>query len=212
MTLVALSVSSCSNEEAISGAIYCKNYVSAYLVPEVVAESDAADGIGMNFTIKGRVINSGTEYEELAETYGDKSFNRYVVYGPRLAVSDGLLGVSVVTVKDFDALHPAGSDVSDLIEIQYISFLDYVKSGYKAEPKDVESYADMMAYYAVDGARLLNSALQSVNYENTRLIAPEFLLKFNKKPTDGESGLFRLVVQTPDASLETEFAYNFAAQ
>ncbi len=212
--LIGCALASCSGSdcEDISGATYCKNYVSGYLMPESVEQSDAEGAGGVGFTLKGRVINSGAAYDELAETYGDKSFNRYVVNGPRIAVTDGLLHVKVLTVRDFDALHPAGSDVSDLIDIHYVSFLDYVRSGYRAEPKDVEQYSGMMTYYAVDGARLFSSALQGVNQENSKLIAPEFLLKFNEKPSGDESGLFRLVIQTPDASLETEFDYSFAAQ
>ena len=93
----------------------------------------------------------------------------------------------------FDASHPAGSDISDLIECRYISYYDYIQSGYKKEDKDVGQYIDMTEYWGIEGAKMLKDELTKINNRNTKLIAPTLVLKFKKEPENKGKFQFNLV-------------------
>ena len=79
------------------------------------------------------MITSGRSFDALSIYYNDLSYNRYTIDGPRTAINDSIYKIEVYTVENFDASHPAGSDISDLIECRYISYYDYIQSGYKKE-------------------------------------------------------------------------------
>lgn len=207
--MLAMSVSffSCSDKEEITGATYSRTFVTGYLVPQSVVAGRV--GSGVKFTFKGDVITSGVAFDGLSERYNDLSYDRYTVCGPRIAVNDSLRQVNVETVEYFDALHPAGSDVSDLVECRYISYHDYVQSGYKKEEKDAGQYPDLMEYYEIEGAKLLASGLSGINYANSKLVAPDFVLQFNKMPEEKGRYPFRFVFQLAEKQYEVFLEYEF---
>ena len=70
-----------------------------------------------------------------------------------------------------------------MIECRYISYYDYIQSGYKKEDKDVGQYIDMTEYWGIEGAKMLKDELTKINNRNTKLIAPTLVLKFLKSAT-----------------------------
>lgn len=206
MVALCASLFSCSND-AETGATYNKTFITGYMNPEqVVVESIDA---GVEVTFRGDVITSGDVFDDLSKAYNDLSYNRYTTCGPRIAISDALSLIKVETIEYFDATHQAGSDISDLVECQYISYYDYIQSGYKETEKDIESYSDMMEYYGIEGAKLFSDKLSDINYANMNLVAPNFILKFNQTPENSGIYQFKLIFQTQEKVIVTIFECEF---
>lgn len=207
MVSLLCSLVSCSEKDDESGATFCKTFVTGYLTPESIVTRKVDSGIRL--TLKGNVITSGKPFEDLSTYYNDISYDRYTIYGPRIAISDSIYKIEVRTVEDFDALHPAGSDISDLIECQYISYYDYVQSGYKKRNKDIRQYIDMAEYFEIEGVNMLKNELTKMNYSNTKLIAPDFLLKFKKEPEIKDKLRFYLVFNMGEKEIKESIEYKF---
>ena len=105
-------------EDAPTGATFNKTFVTGYLTPESIVISKMNSGIKITF--KGDLITSGRSFDALSIYYNDLSYNRYTIDGPRTAINDSIYKIEVYTVENFDASHPAGSDISDLIECAYL--------------------------------------------------------------------------------------------
>ena len=173
---------------------------------QVVVESIDA---GVEVTFRGDVITSGDVFDDLSKAYNDLSYNRYTTCGPRIAISDALSLIKVETIEYFDATHQAGSDISDLIECQYISYYDYIQSGYKEAEKNLESYSDMMEYYSIDGAKLFKYNLSGIDYSHMNLVAPNIIFKFKQTPNKSGKYQFKLIFQTKDNTIESLFECEF---
>lgn len=206
MVALCVSLFSCSND-AETGATYNKTFITGYMNPEqVVVESIDA---GVEVTFRGDVITSGDVFDDLSKAYNDLSYNRYTTCGPRIAISDALSLIKVETIEYFDATHQAGSDISDLIECQYISYYDYIQSGYKEAEKNLESYSDMMEYYLIDGAKLFKYNLSGIDYSHMNLVAPNIIFKFKQAPNKSGKYQFKLIFQTKDNTIESLFECEF---
>ena len=75
-------------------------------------------------------------YDSLCDKYGDTEYNEKVYYlvtfeEPSRNASD-LLSVKVYSDRDFDAEHPAGSSLADIIRFLSCSPKEYIASGYKS--------------------------------------------------------------------------------
>ena len=207
MFALFFSLFSCEEKEPISGATYNKTCITGYVVPEYFSTGKVDSGI--KFALGGNVITSGDAFKKLSQKYNDVSYNRYTVHGPCQALEDGLCKMKVETIKPFDATHPADSDISDLIECQYISFCDYIRSGYQKEGEDDEQDLELFGYTLDEGAKLLKEDLQNINYDNTQLMTEDFVLTFKKEPE--EKGVYRfiLTLQTQDKEINKVFEYEF---
>ena len=196
---------SCSKQD--TGATYNKTYITGYLSPEHAIIDNIDSGI--EFSLEGAVITSGNAFDKLSKTYNDLSYNRYTVCGPRIAINKDINEIKVETINYFDSSHPAGGDISDLIECSYISYYDYIQSGYKKEEKNVDQYSDLIEYFDIEGAKLLKNKLSKINSTNTKLASQKFVLKFNKAPESKGKHKFKLSLQMSDGQIETFFEYDF---
>lgn len=196
-------ICACNKEE--SGATYNKTYITGYKVMEGVVSYEVESGV--KFSIKGDVVTSGDIFDQLSKIYNDTSFNRNTICGPRTAIADEIIGIKAVTAEYFDTLHPAGSDVSDLIECIYVSYYDYVRNGYKEESKSIETFTDMTEYYTLAGAKLFRIGLSEFN--DVKLFAPDFILKFNTEPEKEGEYRFDLNIQSSGKEIKTSFRHTF---
>ncbi len=197
---------SCSNNDE-SGATYNKTYITGYINPEAVTIKKADRGI--EFTLKGTVTTSGDTFSKLSAANGDTSFNRYTVCGPRIALSDPINSIKIETSDAFDLTHPAGSDVSELVECAYVSYFNYVKSGYQAAQKDATQYAVLTEYAGIEGAEVMTTKLSDINFATSQLISKDFAVEFTAEPAQKGTHQFKLIVQTPTNRIEAPFTYDF---
>lgn len=173
---------SCSNdnEKEISGVIYLKRLISVYLAPETITTENIDSGIRLS--LKGKIITSGKEYDNLSKYYNDTNYNKYVYNGPRRAVNDSIYKVTMKTMEDFDPQHPAGSDITDLVECQYVSYYNFIKNNYKTENSENKPIEGLYYYSKIEGAEAYKMNLTDICYDNSKLMAPEFMLKFKTTP------------------------------
>ena len=94
-----------------------------------------------------RVLNNADEYyynsestnygyfSDLCAKYADTTFNKSRTYTmdqlPPAFIADEFVSVTVTTEKDYDAAHPAGSDLGDIVTINTSSEYPFISSGYK---------------------------------------------------------------------------------
>lgn len=212
---------SCTKEDKLTGCDYSKSYLNGYLNPKAItienqfissAYSDS-DSLITVLTLRGDLISNTEEsFEELAKFYKDDSFNRYILPGWRTAVNDSIEKVTVTTLSDFDASHPKGSVVTDLMECEYVSFNDFIQSGYdhKAINYSSEDYHGYLAkYFGFDGPNLKRDGLNNLGYQNTKLIAPELTLNFKKLPEKKGNYQFEMTIFFKENKITTTFNYTF---
>ena len=108
------------------------------------------------------VIERGKQYD-LDITLPED--NRNVIYGPRIAVNDSVCKMTIKTVEDFDASHLAGSDISDLVECQYVSYYDYIHNDYKIVNTKDEQTQGLNGYSYIEGAEIKNMNLAEICYD-----------------------------------------------
>lgn len=99
--------------------------------------------------------------------------------------------------------------IGTLIVFIYISYYDYIQSGYKKEDKDVGQYIDMTEYWGIEGAKMLKDELTKINNRNTKLIAPTLVLKFKKEPENKGKFQFNLVFHLEEKEIKDSIEYEF---
>lgn len=173
---------SCSddNEKRISGVTYQKSLISIYITPETITTENVNSGIKVS--LNGNRVYSGKKFKALSKYYNDTSYNKYVYNGPRAAVNDSINKVTIKTVEDFDSSHPAGSDITDLVECQYVSYYDFIKNNYKTENSERMTIEGLGYYSYIEGAEIYKRNLSDICIDNSKLMGPEFMLKFKETP------------------------------
>lgn len=212
-------LASCSSDEDIvSGAVYNKNCVTTYWTPESLtmsmtkSELDNDSAVTIDVT-PHEAISSGKAFDLLASKFGDVSYNRYTVCGPKVAMNDSILSVNIVTLDDFDESHPSGSDVSEYVDIQYASYYDFIQSGYKqeeiSEDERQKLFTDFMELYSKEGLTIHDKKLTELTSTDTRLVAPKFVFRFNKRPVSIGKYRFKMTLSLSKVKMEQVFIYCF---
>lgn len=190
--LLGLSTASCSKSDNPKGEdepTFVKRYISAYIVPSSLSIVPTSNDVQINF--EGERIERGELYESWADRNND-FYNRKGLFSNAVAVADSLKSVKLITKSDFDAAHPAGSDVSDLANCTYYSLYKYVHNGYKGpEPETI------------------SSSCQAVNANTTQLMLPSLRFSFGQKPTTSGTYDFDLVLQFINTELTGKVTYKF---
>lgn len=196
----------CKEDEyaIIDGAVFHKTYITQYLDPSGFVAEEAATGDSMSVSLcfDGSLITSGTKFDELSKYYGDDAFNRSIVPSVRTVVNDSIRAIEIKCVDGFDDTHPAGSDISDFVEVRYVSYHEYVKSGYVYVDKgDVAEWKGLIEYMGESGAQLLKGMAADVNFGNTNMMERQLLLTFTKKPANAGAFRFEVVMHMSESVL-----------
>ena len=76
-------------------------------------------------------------FDELCSSYNDMSYNREVVRAFNLPLTHTIYphfgAINVYSNKDFDAQHPAGTLLNDVMSVKFQNAKDYINSGYSDE-------------------------------------------------------------------------------
>ena len=211
--LVALflcsSMSGCNRYPPVSGAIFCETFITSYIFPDKI-HLRYGDGCIPFYVGGSSAVTSGEIFDRLSQYYNDLSYNKWVVNGPNKAILGEIKSIQLETIEAFDEHHPAGSDMSDLVELQYISYYEFVQNGYQEEGSKIkEDYTDMSPYFYVDGAKIYKVKLSEVNYSDMQLISTDFVLKFLGSPKEKGVYHFKLTFQVEYSASETLVEYEF---
>ena len=98
---------------------------------EIPFQMDIDTGVSENYD------ESSEEYRRywgLSYAYGDTVYPGYVMTRPvRYALADTLSGISIITEKDFDEQHPAGSSINDILDLTYLTYKDAIADRWAKE-------------------------------------------------------------------------------
>ncbi len=114
--------------------------------PFVIVEQHSAwERSTIDYSSEKRADNSWF-LERYSAKYGDLSFNEEITYFARADCRHGpyvtpdIASLSVVSSSDYDAAHPAGAELRDIIRYSGVSLYPFIKNGYSA-PGSLDGYA-----------------------------------------------------------------------
>jgi hypothetical protein len=102
-------------------------------------EYSLSDGIEIGVNMSGYEIDQQNKkelYDELTESIGDTNWGMELPISGRTftAMKETITDFKITTETDYDATHPAGSDVSSYFTVYYDDMYATVKNGYKSMP------------------------------------------------------------------------------
>lgn len=166
-------------------------YVTPYQlsIPDATLSSERLTLI--KFELDGEMIESkDSRYQALASRYGDTDYNgpiSFSTYGPGayMFFSEVIKSISVVSDADYDAEHPAGTPLDDIIYFDGSTPYYYIQNGYKAPP-DME--ADQKSRYT-----RIYKRLSEINDGDLILISVFGNFEFKALPTESNTHKLKFV-------------------
>ena len=163
---------------------------------EYTSENDKVKTAVYSFDAKGE---EKKRYDELCKSHNDISYNqkrRYIKFpGWGICSAIDFREIDVVSDKDFDAEHPAGTSLKDIVRFVSVSPKKFIDSGYqetfnweKNEPKIFKkeketnklfSYSELKNYFPINGL------LKDIGSNEMQMLPEDThgILFFDKEPT-----------------------------
>ena len=154
LTVNLLCNISCSEEESqtLEHSWPSKHMINSYLIPEEITtnQNNTQDSIRILVAFDGEYVRSGEDtnppeephplYNTFVEMYHDTSWYGKSSYLESM-LSYPVNSFSIVCNEDYDDLHPAGTNLSDIAKLYVCSWGDAVLNGYEIQwNKRSESY------------------------------------------------------------------------
>lgn len=132
-------------------------------------------------------------YDSLCSAHKDTEFGKTPYPYEQFSYPATFRRMTLDIVSDamYDAAHPAGASLADIISVRFPSAKEYVESGYKlVGPSKNQYYAD--------GALILVKPLTQFNTEYRKLVGGWFRFEFTKAPDATSTHRFTLVYRDED--------------
>ena len=127
---------SCNRVDYYQADSYVGRYDDLTKITLVRNEGDAVCiDVKSDFDAQGCYRPGDEKYRDLCRKHGDVGYNRKIAYLSGRDVvynASDLLSVKVYSDRDFDAEHPAGSSLADIVRFLSCSPKEYIASGYKS--------------------------------------------------------------------------------
>lgn len=113
------------------------NFVQSYLIPARVTVNEYSkidDNEALQVRFWGKCIDKRDTpdlFDHYARLYGDTLCYETSPARFNAAIADAFSKISVVADADFDAAHPAGTPLDDIICLRSESAYEYIRTGYK---------------------------------------------------------------------------------
>ena len=75
-------------------------------------------------------VPPSVRFKALSEKYGDTAYNRPLAPFSHTVYCNEFSGIDIFSDRDFDAAHPAGASLSDIVRIVGASPYRYIRNGY----------------------------------------------------------------------------------
>lgn len=169
------------------GASFTKELIQAYIVPKTLEVSQyASEKEKFQLLFDGDRIdqwqNPNTLFKSIAEKYGDTHYNTVTVPFRHTTLSTGITAIKVTSDKEFDAMHPAGASLNDVVRLTASSLYYFVKDGYKNTRPDTPEFTNNFSGQCQGVSMMLNN----LRTEELNLLSYFFELKFTTIPPAGE--------------------------
>lgn len=196
------------NEEDFveTGTWVTSHFVTNYIVPNAIATDRMYDGTilisfeGDDHDTTGKTLSEMAKY--FTELYGDTSYEGAVYPGAFSALAYPIDKATISCDKDFDAEHPAGEPLDDIVRFDFVTCYDFIQNGYKLNAK-----YEYHEYYSLP--------LNEINADVTKLISLYFTnennreLKFDSAPDEKGEYNFTLSMTINGKTLTTTFTHTF---
>lgn len=194
-TFILLSVvlSTCLITSCGKWEPYHRYFINGYVLPHRMFY-EIEDDTHVGVFLEGYSIGEkDKQFEALAESNNDNFKHKGEIdFPPRVAFAEPIHSLKVVTLMDFDSQHPAGSDISDLIQCSYESYYKYVQSGFTT------SWPEIISCKATE-----------INASNTKLMATYLWLSFLQKPLAPGIYVFDLIFTFETMEVKGRMPYEF---
>ena len=171
--------------------------------------------------------------ENRSAKYGDTSYDRDISFlaGTAFgfehhAIYPDMKTISIVSTEDYDAAHPAGSDLGGIIRYSGSSKYPFIRNGYVATYGSLDEFAtycpvDEYIISEIEGGAVYEDDLKKcvspvfkyvseLTEEDLYLAGDTFVLTFMKEPANKTSHDFTLTMNGADGKVYTvEFSYDF---
>ena len=207
------------NEEIIETGVWASSFfVTEFVVPSKVEVAyDAGQHwlkiTGDEYITLDKNAQSFKQAVEFAELYGDTSYTGCVHPGLNRALAYPIDDITIYCEKDFDAEHPAGEPLDDVVKLEFKSFYEFIKNGYQY-PKDIslgtpdnEGAIDYTLSLGDIDATL--ATLVHIHPFRSQLINVTPLLHFASQPAEAGEYAFTLAVEINGETFETTFTHTF---
>ena len=131
-------------------------------------------------------VPPSVRFKALSEKYGDTAYNRPLAPFSHTVYCNEFSGIDIFSDRDFDAAHPAGASLSDIVRIVGASPYRYIRNGYTApfDWRDLpEDYRIENGISYLEGYLPVNGTLCELDAEEMYMLDPfELYLKFTILP------------------------------
>ncbi|MBQ8544431.1 MAG: hypothetical protein IJ434_04625 [Alistipes sp.] len=126
-----------------TGMLWDGHFVTEYLVPSKVEVADKGNG-ELYLKVSGDEYETCTDNKdtpnykkarEFAELYGDVDCKIAVCPGLHNAIAYPIDKITIYCEKDFDAKHPAGEPMDDVVKLEFESYYEFIKNGFSYPDK-----------------------------------------------------------------------------
>ena len=208
ISLIALC--GCSNNDDIkdTGVWDTPYLISNYLLVDNITctQSSGSDNIALlRYYGKDLLALSSATWESFSyfnKLYNDNSFNKTNYPGAYSALAYPIDKITLSCDSDYDAKHPAGTPLDDIVKLDFESYREFIQNNYQYP----EWYTKKECGY---GAVPLKYYLSEINSDNTTLASKKLgELIFTERPAAGEYN-FTLELTINGETLTTTFTCTF---
>ena len=143
------------------------------------------------------------DFLRIAERNHDTEYNnlKSLPWSDLTAFADNFTGIKVTSDKDWSAEYPAGTSLNDKMGVRYVSYAEYIESGY---PPGFDLGKEILFLYNKPLSALQPDDLRVVEYTLSSLSIYSFILYFTSVPDNpGEVHTFTVEFTTSDGMVKT---------
>lgn len=198
------------------------HFITEYFpLSKVMVKINAARGLDVNIggggyysTYRDKDYKYYEKAKYFSELYGDTSYNGGIIGWEHAVLAYPIDKMTISCDDDFDAEHPAGTPLDDIVNLEYSTYYKFIESGYKLK-------FDNPWWYDKE-EEVLSSPLNSINEDVTKLAKIHLSLNdinewenffarlvFTSQPEKTGEYNFTLETTVNGEVFKSEFTYTF---
>lgn len=141
LTILAWTMSSCLIGYTPHEYTYT-SYVYKYTCPDTMClrqDRNAQNSIAVCFNGKSIKRENSKLYDVIGKKHNDMTYNKIEHRNdpafPHYYLAVDFVSINVISDRDFDETHPAGTSLNDLVRFTAYSPYNYIQRGYQGEPE-----------------------------------------------------------------------------
>lgn len=144
---------------------FCRSFVNGYMICDgLTVEYVSEYSIHIKATASKMVslYSTGTDkelYDNICQENNDMTFNDIILFYPPeipyyICYYPNFTSIDVISDRDFNAEHPAGTSLNDIIRVYYNSVYDYVSSEY-TQDEEIKTKKAMLSNLTAEDLQMV---------------------------------------------------------